>query len=91
MGLSRFLASSTLLHFQGVLQEAVKLLGKGAGVGIAGGELQRRQQEANVLQLITAVSVFAGLGGPPSHKHAEVQTQGILPCSKYGSSLLGNS
>ena len=43
----RFPASSTPLRFQGVLQGAVKLLGKGAGV--VGGEVGRRQQEGSLL------------------------------------------
>lgn len=40
-------ASSTLLLFQGVLQEAMKLLGKGDGV--VGGEVGRRQQGGSLL------------------------------------------
>lgn len=82
MAPSVFLASTPSLHFQGVFQGAVKLLGKEAGV--VGGEEGRRQQEGSLLhrpqQSGCLQQQHSGLGGPPSPRHGEVYTQGILPC-----------
>lgn len=57
VGPSRFLARSTPLYSQGVLQEAVTLLGKGDGV--VGNEMVRKQQEGNLLHCTRAVRAFA--------------------------------